>query len=111
MLLGMSRGVSRGMVQVGGVTYRIERSAPHCYGVVRLLDDTEVGTFQTRPSLRVTSFCVELTIFRDVIRAALRGARTSAVMHAAPVYVSPPSSEEAVLRTPSSMPPPTPVHA
>jgi hypothetical protein len=98
------------MVQVGGVTYRIERSSPHCYSVVRLLDDTEVGTFQTRPSLRVTSFSVELTIFRDVIRAALRGARTSAVMHAAPVYVPPPPSEEAVRRTPSSMPPPAPVH-
>jgi hypothetical protein len=101
------------MVQVGGVTYRIERSAPHCYGVVRLLDDCQVGTFQTRPTLRITNIVIEPAVFRDVIRAALRGARTSGVMHAAPVYVAPPSAaapqvEDAQRRPPSTFPPPSP---
>lgn len=105
MLAIMSRGVSRGMIQVGGVTYRIERCSPHCYSVVRLLDDSEVGSFQTRPSLRITSLAIELATFRDVVRAAMRGARTSAVMHAVPVYVPP---EEVARRSPSSMPPPSP---
>lgn len=71
---------------VKGVTYRIERTEPHCYSVVRLLDDREVGTFQTLPALRVHPLHVEVDEMRDVVRAALRSARTSAVMHAAPVY-------------------------
>jgi hypothetical protein len=85
MLLAMSR-ISRGMLQVKGVTYRIERNEPHCYCVVRLLDDTEVGTFRTRPQLRISSAQIELTLLRDIVRAALRSARTSAVMHVAPVF-------------------------
>ena len=47
----MARTVSRGMILVRGVTYRIERTAPHCYSVVRLLDAVEVGTFRTLPAL------------------------------------------------------------
>ncbi|MES1187480.1 MAG: hypothetical protein ABUL60_26920 [Myxococcales bacterium] len=82
----MSRSVSRGMLQVRGVTYRIERTEPHCYCVVRLLDDTEVGTFRTLPQLRISSARIELTLLRDIVRAALRSARTSAVMHVAPVF-------------------------
>src|SRR6188472_1137894 len=68
MLLAMSR-ISRGMLQVKGVTYRIERNEPHCYCVVRLLDDTEVGTFRTRPQLRISSAQIELTLLRDIVRA------------------------------------------
>jgi hypothetical protein len=85
MLVAMSR-ISRGMLQVKGVTYRIERNEPHRYCVVRLLDDTEVGTFRTRPQLRISSAQIELTLLRDIVRAALRSARTSAVMHVAPVF-------------------------
>ena len=111
MLIIMPRGVSRGMVQVGGVTYRIERSSPHCYSVVRLLDDCVVGSFQTRPTLRVTSISIEMATFRDVVRAAMRAARTSSVMHAVPLPVHVSSSEEVTQvsnRSPSSMPPATP---
>jgi len=97
------------MVQVEGVTYRIERTAPHSYMVVRLIDDVEVGTFRTLPQLRIQSTQLSLDVFRDVVRATLRSARTSAVMHAAPVFTpdddaaKPPS-----VRQPSSMPPPMP---
>ena len=97
-----------------GVTYRIERTEPHCYSVVRLLDDTEVGTFRTRPQLRITGAQIDLTLLRDVMRAALRSARTSAVMHAAPVYQPDPEEHPALAsaassagpRSPSSAPPP-----
>lgn len=104
MLRNMSRGVSRGMIQSEGVTYRVERSAPHCYRVVRLLDDVEVGTFQTRPSLRIKAVHIELASFRELVRAVMRTARTSAVMHAVPAC--PPAEETATSasRTPSTMP-------
>jgi hypothetical protein len=72
------------MLQVRGVTYRIDRTAPHCYSVVRLLDDAQVGTFCTTPALRIHPLCVEDTVLRDVVRAALRSARTSSVMNVAP---------------------------
>jgi hypothetical protein len=98
------------MIQVGGVTYRIERCAPHRYGVVRLLDDLQVGTFRTFPSLRIHPMHVELGLFRALVRAALRSARTSAVMHVAPVvepdHDAPASSKN---RPPSSLPPRTPL--
>ena len=109
------------MLQVRGVTYRIERTEPHAYSVVRLLDDVEVGTFRTLPTLRIHTVQIELGLLRDVVRAALRSARTSAVMHVAPVFEpdddSAPAaaSEPAVAahggRTPSSVPPPAPAMA
>jgi len=77
------------MLQVRGVTYRIDRTAAHEYSVVRLLDDAQVGTFRTLPALRIHPLCVEDQVLRDVVRAALRSARTSSVMHAVPV--SPPN--------------------
>lgn len=101
----MSRA-SRGMIQVGGVTYRVERVSAHRYSVVRLLDDLEVGTFRTSPNVRVQPSRVELALFRDLVRAALRAARTSVVMQAAPVYVpDEPAPAVSDKRSPSSLPP------
>jgi hypothetical protein len=100
------------MLQVKGVTYRIERTAPHCYKVVRLLDDAEVGTFRTMPTLRLDSAKVEPSLLRDIVRAALRSARTSAVMHVAPVFQPDDEGSTAAsptpqgVRSPSSVPPP-----
>ena len=97
------------MIQVGGVTYRIERCAPHRYSVVRLLDDSEVGTFKTYPSLRIQPSGLELSLFRTLVRAALRAARTSVVMRVSPVYVPEEAAPDSTnKRTPSSLPPPTP---
>jgi hypothetical protein len=100
------------MIQVGGVTYRVERPEPHCYAVYRLLDDFMVGTFRTRPGLRIQSLECDVSLFRDIVRAALRSARTSAVMHAAPVYQpdndvtsAGPESAAAPAKSPSTMPP------
>jgi len=103
------------MLLVMGVTYRIERTAPHCYSVVRLLDDVEVGTFRTLPSLRIRTAHIDVPLLRDIVRAALRSARTSAVMHAAPVFQPDDDSGEPAnstgdapqaVRPPSSSPPP-----
>ena len=80
----MRRVTSRGMVQVRGVTYRVERLEPHYYAVVRVLDDTALGTFWTLPVLRLTPEDCELDLFAEVARAALRFARTSGVMAAVP---------------------------
>ena len=107
------------MLQVRGVTYRIERTAPHRYSIVRLLDDVEVGTFRTLPTLRIHTAQIELGLLRDVVRAALRSARTSAVMHAAPVFQpdtdsvssAPPPSAAPPPPSPSSAPPPAPAMA
>jgi hypothetical protein len=92
------------MIQVRGVTYRVERPEPHCYAVYRLLDDLELGTFRTLPSLRLHPKNCEVDLFRDVVRAAMRSARTSAVMHAAPAFE--PEEEPANAQgSPSSVPP------
>ncbi|MDF3064894.1 MAG: hypothetical protein K0R38_495 [Polyangiaceae bacterium] len=81
------------MVQVRGVTYRVERLEPHYYAVVRVLDDTSVGTFWTLPVLRITPEGCDIGLFAEVARAALRFARTSGVMAAVP---PPPASESLV---------------
>ncbi len=103
------------MLQVKGATYRIERTDPHCYSVVRLLDDVEVGTFRTLPSLRIRSAQIELALLRDIVRAALRSGRTSAVMHAAPAFQPDAEHQDSAnstgstamgARSPSSAPPP-----
>lgn len=108
------------MVVVEGVTYRIERNAPHHYSVVRLLDDLQVGTFCTLPALRVHPLQVEVSTLRDIVRAALKSARTSSVMHAAPVFQPDDASSATTsssapppraVRSPSSAPPPAPAMA
>jgi hypothetical protein len=95
------------MLVVAGVTYRIERTAPHCYVAVRLLDDCNVGTFRTMPTLRLEPSAVEATVMRDIVRAALRSARTSHVMHVAPVFE--PQNDVSNEKLPSTVPPPSPV--
>jgi hypothetical protein len=92
------------MIQVGGVTYRVERVEPHYYAVYRLLDDVKLGTFRTLPALRLHPINCEVDLFRDVVRTAMRSARTSAVMHAAPVFQpdEEPANEQ---RSPSTVPP------
>ena len=92
------------MVQVQGVTYRVERVEPHHYAVVRLLDDAAMGTFRTLPVLRLHPRGCEDDLFTEIVKAALRFARTSGMMRA----VTPPQADSpqmAPRRSPSSMPP------
>ena len=75
---------ARGMVQVAGTTYRIVRLAAGAYAAVRIQDDAQVGTFTTRPLLRVTSSRIESAITYQIARLALMSAKTSWARRLAP---------------------------
>lgn len=79
------------MVQVRGVTYRVERLEPHYYAVVRLLDDAALGTFWTLPGLRLSPVGCEVDLFAEIARTALRFARTSGMMSAVRLSEPPPA--------------------
>jgi len=70
----------KGMVQYDGVTYRIVRLARGSYSVVRIKDDMEVGRFATLPQLRVSDEKIHLDVLREIVKFAIRSARTSAVI-------------------------------
>lgn len=90
------------MVQVRGVTYRVERVEPHQYAVVRLLDDVAIGSFRTLPGLRLDPLGCEVELFAEIARTAMRFARTSGVLAA----VTPPKAEAlGASLSPSTMPP------
>lgn len=103
----MRRIGSRGMVQVRGVTYRVERVSPHHYAVVRLLDDVGVGSFCTVPGLRLEPRGLDVELFAEIARTALRFARTSGVLPAIvpPPAVSPVQAVSLERSAPSTMPP------
>ena len=67
----------KGMVLVGGKTYRIVRLEPGQYEVVRILDDARVGTFSTLPKLQITSHSIELPVMTQIARSALMGGKLS----------------------------------
>jgi len=67
----------KGMVLVGGATYRIVRLWPGHYEVYRLLDDARLGTFHLGPPMVVTAAEGDVETLRDVARTALLQARTS----------------------------------
>jgi hypothetical protein len=67
----------KGMVLVGGKTYRIVRLGRGQYEVVRILDDARVGTFSTQPKLEVTSHAIELPLMTQIARSALMGGKLS----------------------------------
>ena len=66
----------KGMVQVGGTTYRIVRLERGLYEVVRILDDASLGTFRARPVVQVTSGSDEEIVLL-VARAAIQTGKTS----------------------------------
>ena len=67
----------KGMVQVLGATYRVVRVGPGEYDVIRILDDTQVGRFRTLPALSVIATSLADTHMREIVRAAIHGAKTS----------------------------------
>ena len=67
-----------------GVTYRIERIAPKTYGVVRLSDDTHVGTFETGREIRVFAEGIDPLLLELIARDAVMTAKTSWVMNPRP---------------------------
>jgi hypothetical protein len=69
--------IIKGMVQVAGSTYRIERVRPSQYTVYRIKDDVAVGGFTSFPRLEVTSNHIELAAMREIARAAVQAGKTS----------------------------------
>jgi hypothetical protein len=67
----------KGMVLVGGKTYRIVRLGRGEYEIVRILDDVRVGTFSTQPKLQIKSHTIELSLATQIARSALMGGKLS----------------------------------
>jgi len=67
----------KGMVLVDGVTYRIVRTSRSRYDVVRISDDTLVGTFMSAPRVEIIASTVDQGLLREVARTAIQGAKTS----------------------------------
>jgi hypothetical protein len=67
----------KGMVQVLGSTYRVVRVAEGTYDVIRILDDSQVGSFQTAPRATVVSTSLDMNVMSEIVRAAIQGAKTS----------------------------------
>ena len=66
--------VVKGMVQVSGTTFRIVRLTRGHYEVVRILDDTKIGSFWCEPSL-VVSEGPNSELLREVARCAIQGGK------------------------------------
>ena len=69
--------VVKGMVQVGGTTYRIVRIKRGHYNVVRVLDDVRVGAFSSGAAVEVAPEGIEADLMREIARAAIQGAKTT----------------------------------
>ena len=66
----------KGMVQVSGATFRIVRIGRGHYEVVRILDDSRMGSFWSEPSFRVAEG-EHQALVREVARCAIQGGKTS----------------------------------
>jgi len=66
----------KGMVQVLGRTFRIVRVARGHYEVVRILDDTRIGSFWNEPTFKVSEG-EHQELVREVARGAIQGGKTS----------------------------------
>jgi hypothetical protein len=76
------RSLTKGMVQVGSVTYRVGRIAAGQYEIVRLLDDSRIGTFS--PGTGDPPICErpDSELVREIARLAMKQARTTWVPRA-----------------------------
>jgi hypothetical protein len=66
----------KGMVQVSGVTFRIVRITRGHYEVIRILDDTRMGSFWNEPMFKVSEGQHQ-ELLREVARCAIQGGKTS----------------------------------
>jgi len=69
--------VVKGMVQVAGTTYRVIRLGQGSYEVVRILDDTRVGSFRSTPPIEIAAQCIDASLMLEIAKAAIQGAKTS----------------------------------
>ena len=66
----------KGMVQVSGRTFRIVRVDRGHYEVIRILDDTCIGSFWSDPTFQVAEG-EHQDLVREVARCAIQGGKTS----------------------------------
>jgi hypothetical protein len=74
----------KGMVTVGGVTYRIERVDRGRYAAYSLLDDKKLGTFSARSPISAESDATDPALLERVGRMAIQTGRTSVVFNETP---------------------------
>jgi hypothetical protein len=67
----------KGMIQFGGATYRIEKTARGKYDVIRILDEVCIGSFETLPKLHVQPKGVAEKLLNDIALTALKQAKIS----------------------------------
>ena len=68
--------VVKGMVQVAGTTFRIVRISRGHYDVVRILDDTRLGSFRCEPHFTLSD-STHPDLLREVARCAIQGGKTT----------------------------------
>ena len=68
--------VVKGMVQFAGTTFRIVRIERGHYEVVRILDDTRLGSFWCEPAFAVSE-SEDRALLREVARCAIKGGKTT----------------------------------
>jgi hydroxymethylglutaryl-CoA reductase len=66
----------KGMVQVGGATYRIARVLPHVYEAVRILDNQVAGWFTSDLSV-VAPKAADFSTLRTIAQEAVKQGKTS----------------------------------
>jgi hypothetical protein len=69
--------VTKGMVVVGGVTYRVTKLYTGKYEVVRIFDDRRVGTFECEPKLSVEPEGVSPELLSEIAIVALKQGKVS----------------------------------
>jgi hypothetical protein len=90
----MSRSTRiKGMVTVGGVTYRIERVGRGRYAAYCLLDDKKLGTFRALSPITAESDATDPELLERVGRLAIQSGRTSSVFNETP---PPPATAQGV---------------
>ncbi len=68
--------VVKGMVQVAGTTFRIVRIERGHYEVVRILDDSRLGSFWSEPVFAISE-SADRELLRQVARSAIQGGKTT----------------------------------
>lgn len=69
--------VIKGMVQVLGTTYRVVRVELGSYEVVRILDESMVGSFSCAQTVEIQALSVTPSLMRQIASAAVQKGRTS----------------------------------
>jgi hypothetical protein len=73
----VAMNVAKGVVVVGGTSYRVAKLHTGSYEVVRILDDRRVGTFESEPRVVVEPEGIDSELLREIAIAALRQAKIS----------------------------------